>query len=86
MATITKFRIEATGKDKDEVIERMSEAVADISKALRQNGDRGHWECTDDVIYAEKELDSLHPNRVPAKPTGNYKGRMVMTFREYEGE
>lgn len=84
MEQITRFRIEAVGDDKDALIERMAEAVSQISKALRQNGDRGHWECTDDVISAERSQQSIHGG---SKPTGRYRGRMVMRFVEYtDGE
>lgn len=82
MASITRFRIEAIGDDKDELGERMSEAVAEIAKVLRKNGDRGHWECTDEVISQEKRYDAIDG---PA-PTGRYKGRMVMKFVEYDSD
>lgn len=79
---ITRFRVEGVGQDRDELIEEMSMAVGAIAKALRTEGNgNGHWECTDDNIHAEREVQSINPSREPAKLTGIYKGRMVMVYR-----
>ena len=86
MTVITKFRIEATGKSKAEVEDEILKAVSEVAKAIReQNGQNGHWECTDDVIHQEREFQTSNPKKDFAELTGNYKGRMVMTYRERYG-
>jgi hypothetical protein len=78
---ITKFRIEAKGESKEEVGDEILAAVSEISKVFRErNGMNGYWECTDDVISQERTPQTSNP--ALTEPTGTYRGRMVMTYRE----
>jgi hypothetical protein len=77
---ISRFRVEAVGRDKDALIEELSEAVGHIAKALQEVNGQGVWECTDDVISQVKTYSAEHRE---VKPTGNFRGRMVMVFRSY---
>jgi hypothetical protein len=85
---LTRFRIEATGKSRNEVQDELLKAVGEIAKAIRtQNGQTGHWVCTDDVIFMERDLETDKPRKSESnRPTGNYKGRMVMTYRGWRDE
>jgi len=73
---ITKFRLEGTHQDKDQLIEQLNSAalrVIELAKRERgiseANEPDGEWECVDDFIQG--------------KP-GNYKGRMTFVYDEAE--
>jgi hypothetical protein len=79
---ITRFRVEATGKSRSEVQDELLSAVGEIAAAIREeNGQTGHWVCTDDVIYLEKPLDGTPTRKILKPEEGIYKGRMVMAYR-----
>lgn len=85
---LTRFRIEATGKTRNEVQDELLKVVGQISKVIRtQNGQTGHWVCTDDVIHLEKPFrfpSGMSDTQFAGHPDGDkeiYKGRMVMTYR-----
>jgi hypothetical protein len=67
---ISRFRIEAEGRDKQQVYDSLVASVAVTIRAIRADEEikqpPGEWECTDDAI------------------TGNgtrYNARMVLRFR-----
>jgi hypothetical protein len=78
---ITRFRVEAEGKTKEDVQDELLKAVGEVAKVIRaQNGQTGHWVCTDDVIHMERPFNST-PTRTVKPGKGIYKGRMVMSYR-----
>jgi len=84
MTMIIKFRIEAKGQSQNEVADELLAAVGEIAKVFRErNGMNGYWENTDHVIAQEKSFANPPVN---PEPTGKYKGRIVMTYRERYGD
>jgi len=65
---ITRFRVEAEGRDKDLLTDEITGVVTQIISTLDKEGFQplaGEWECTDDVISGNGH---------------GYKARMVMKF------
>lgn len=78
---ITKFRIEGRGSVKEELIEELSVTGTQIMRLVTPGTAVGEWECTDDVVVAEKEITYGTRGIKSVVATGNYCGRMNFVFR-----
>jgi hypothetical protein len=63
---ITRFRIEGTDPDKENLIDELSQRASEIIRLV--DSPSPLWECTDDVVSFDSAMKQ-------------YKGRMVLVLR-----
>lgn len=85
---ITRFRVEAKGETKQDVIDQLDDAFISISKALndRKLVGTGTWECMDDVVARIKSPAFKTLDQRTLQEVVGYSGRRVFTFRPWSGK